>query len=177
MAGNSPLYMPGFFLVAAFTWTWSLGRPVRRLVFEWLVLASISALIAGCLASFGAARAISAFERSSGLRCIGALPGFTCAGAGAAIYTLFTWSAGIECAQLSIARRSILPMGIPVVLNIMLARIRPWTVGDFTNQWIQDVLKMKHAAILSTLAVPALSIFLLLYQLRKEGVLRRNSFS
>lgn len=136
MAGNSPLYMPRFFAVGALTWIWSLGRPMRRLVPEGLAVMSIATVIAACLAPLGAVHAVRSFEQSTGFSCAGVAPGFTFVSAVASIYTLLTWSAGIICSQLSIARRSVKPMGVPIVLNVILLRLRPWAVNDYTTQWI-----------------------------------------
>src|SRR5687767_1308759 len=43
MAGNSPIYMPGFFAVAIAMWFWSAGKSLRRTVAEGLLLVAAAA--------------------------------------------------------------------------------------------------------------------------------------
>jgi hypothetical protein len=131
-----------------------------------------AALVAALLAPLGGVVAIRAFEQSTRFICTGKPLGFSLAGATVAIYTIFTWSAGMICCQLSIAKRSIRPMTVALVLNIILAGIRPWTVNDFTTQWIQGVLQGLPVAVISLLVGVALISILILFQLRRERVLR-----
>jgi hypothetical protein len=162
MAGNSWLYLPGFFATAAFTWLWSLRRSPRTLVAEGAVLIACAAVVAGVLAPFGTSRAILSFQSATGLEVSGTPPGFTAAGTALAVYTILTWDVGVMCAQLSLLRRSISLMWVPVVMNLALARVRPWTVGDFTHQWVTDVARGHPVAIFSALAIPALATALVL---------------
>ena len=84
------------------------------------------------------------------------------------LYTLFTWSVGMISCQRSIARRSFHPMWIPIGLNIILANIRPWTVGEFTKLWIERASHANIAAIFSFVAFVILFVALILYQLCSE---------
>jgi hypothetical protein len=52
------------------------------------------------------------------------------------------------------------------VLNFVLAFVRPWTVADFTSQWIKEVLDGEPTAVISFLLVPILSAFLGWVELR-----------
>jgi hypothetical protein len=70
------------------------------------------------------------------------------------------------CCQFSIAQRSFRLMWIPIALNFVLAKVRPWTVSDFTRQWFVDVAQAKEAAVISAIAVPVLAAFLVWYQLK-----------
>lgn len=162
MAGNSWLYLPGFFATAAFTWLWSLRRSPRTLVPEGAVLLACAAVVAGVFAPFGTSRLILSFQSVTGLEVSGTPPGFTAAGTALAFYTILTWDVGVICAQRSLLRGSISLMWIPVVMNLVLARVRPWTVGDFTHQWVADVARGHPPAILSALAIPALATALVL---------------
>ncbi len=166
MAGNSFLYLPGFFAAAAFTWVWSLGRPLRRLAIEGAVLVAAASAVAALAAPFGAARCLASFEQATGLHDMGVPAGFTAQGFGVALYTIFTWDAEMICCQLSIARRSVRLMWIPIALNMVLAQVRPWTVSDFTNQWLADLVRGEVVAVISAGAVPILAVFLVLYQLK-----------
>ncbi len=168
MAGNSPLYMPGFYIAGVLVWIWSLGRPLQRILVEGFVLTAIATPIAAWLAPFGAARAISSFLQFTGLNCAGYAGCFTFASAGEALYTLFTWGAGMVCSQLSVARRSFKPLWVPLVMNIILLLMRPWAINGYTDQWIADIKQGLLPAIVSLLVAPVLFSCLVSYQLRRE---------
>lgn len=169
MAGNSPLYMPGFFAVGLLTWLWSIGRPLRALVAEWVAILAIGFVLAAVLAPLGAVHAIESFERSSGLARVAAAPGPSLASLGVSTFTLFSWTAAIFCLQLSVERRSLKPMALPVALHYILLRMRPWAINDFTTQWFGDVSRGRPVAVLSLVAVPVLVTGLVIYQLRREN--------
>jgi hypothetical protein len=175
MAGNAWLYLPGFFAAAAFTWMWALGRRLRTLVFEGIVLLAVATAAAALLAPRGTILALASFEQATGLHATSGAPGFSLRGVALAVYTIVTWDIGVLCCQRSIARRSVRPMWIPIPLNIVLANVRPWTVSDFTSQWIAGVAAGRAVAVLSASAIPLLSVFLVLHQLRNERRLRRSS--
>jgi hypothetical protein len=175
MAGNSWLYLPGFFLAAVSTWMWSLGRRLPSLAIEAVVLLTAAWAIAALLSPLGASSSLASFENAAGVHRMGAPPGFTVDGASLALYTIATWDVATICCQLSIARRSLRLMWIPIPLNIVLANVRPWTVSDFTSQWAADLADGKGAAVLSAAAVPLVAAFLVLYQLRPDGTPRPAS--
>jgi hypothetical protein len=175
MAGNSPLYLPGFFLTATFAWLWSLGRPLIRLLWEGLAILFVAFAVAALFAHAGASLAVHAFERYAGVRCQGPPPGFTLTGALAASFTVFTWCAGIISVQLSIIKRSLVPMIFPVILNVVLAIIRPWTVDDFTSQWVHEIKRLNWTALISSIVLLAVSTFLVLYLLWREGLLWKRA--
>jgi hypothetical protein len=164
MAGNSPLYMPGFFCVGIFTWLGSLGRPIRKAVPNGVALMVAALPIAALLAPKGAQYAVRSFELVSGLSCTGSIPGYSLSGIAVSLYTLVTWEAGIFCVQLSVARRSIKFIAIPFIMNVILLRLRPWAVNDYLTQWMADVLDGLPIAILSLLAVPFFTLLLLACQ-------------
>ncbi len=171
MAGNSPLYMPGFFAVGLLTWLWSIGRPLQRaLVARWAAILAVGFVLAVALAPLGAVHVIESFEQSSELTRVAAAPGPSPASLGMSTFTLFCWTAAIFCLQLSVERRSIRPMALPVVLHCLLLRMRPWAINDFATQWLGDVSRGLPVAVLSLVAVPALVTGLVLYQLRRENM-------
>jgi hypothetical protein len=181
MAGNSPIYMPGFFAVGIVTWLWSLGRPALKSIPTGLVLMAAALPIATLFAPEGAQLAVRSFESYSGFSCRGPAPGFTLVGMALSLYTLVTWSAGIFCVQLSIARRSIKPIGVPILMNLFLLRLRPWATNDYVTQWISDVLKGLPIAVFSLLAVPLFAFILVIYQRNRQAhipfpwISKRNS--
>lgn len=169
MAGNSPLYMPGFFAVGFFLWLWSVGRPLRRLAAEWTVLTAIAAVIAAVLAPLGATRAIGAFERAFGMVCVGPPPGFSLGGVALSLFTLLTWSVTLVGLQLAIGRRSLWPLVAPALLYVLMLELRPWALNDFTTQWIADLSRANPVAIVSLVAIPVLLGLLIGYQFRSAG--------
>src|ERR1700752_1928845 len=46
MAGNSPIYMPGFFAAAVALWFWSAGKSLLRIVAEGAILKNAASLCA-----------------------------------------------------------------------------------------------------------------------------------
>jgi hypothetical protein len=166
MAGNSPLYMPGFFAVGVPVWLWSIGRPLSRLAAEWAALAAAATVLAAWLAPLGAARAIQAFELAFGMTVIGPALGFSPGGVALSLFTLFTWSVTLVGLQLAIGRRSAAPLIPPAVLYVLMLELRPWALNDFTTQWIADLSRANPVAIVSLVAIPVLLGLLIRYQFR-----------
>ncbi|MBA3440877.1 MAG: hypothetical protein H0T92_13510 [Pyrinomonadaceae bacterium] len=175
MAGGWPLYMPGFFATAIATWVWSCGRPLRRLLAEGITVMALAALTAKLFAHIGTRYIIEAFEHQTNLQCEGVLLGSTVVGSGLGLYTLLTWSTVIIAGQRAVASRSVWPLWLPVVLNVVLAQIRPWTVGDFTELWGRRVLQGDGVAIISLLLVPSAAAFLVWYQLKLHHALKEQT--
>jgi hypothetical protein len=168
MAGNSPLYMPGFFAVGVITWLWSMQRSVRGMVREDSVLIALATVLGAFLAPLGTPAAIRGFERATGATCLGIAGGFTAGSASEALYTLLTWSAGVVCLRIAVSRRSFAPLALPLILNVILLIMRPWAVNGYTSQWIQDLSRGMPEAVLSVFAAPVLVTLLIMHQLRSE---------
>ena len=166
MSGNSPLYMPGFFAVAIATWFWCSKKTVLRMLSEGLILFSVAAVCAALLAPYAAARIVSDFRQQKGV----SVSQFCTAGTWIAwaqgIYSLLTWTTVIIASRWSIKLRSPKPLLIPLALNLILAFVRPWTVADFTSQWLKEALDGEPTALISFLLVPLLSAFLAWVELR-----------
>ena len=166
MAGNSWLYMPGFFAAALAGWYWALARPRWRLWFQGFALVLLADLSARLLAPTGASLVIQAFENSSGFLCHGATPTPSLKGSFIGLYTLITWCSFVIGSQRALSRRSLRPFALAVILAVALARIRPWTVGDFTELWLQALHDGNPVAIVSLLAIPVLAALLVVYQIQ-----------
>jgi hypothetical protein len=168
MAGNSWLYMPGFFAVALAGWHWARSQPMRQLWLLGLALALLADLSARLLAPSGASLVIQAFESESGVLCHGAAATPSWRGSFMGLYTLITWCSFVIGSQQALSRRSLRPLVLAVVLTVVLALIRPWTVGDFTELWLQALLDGNQVAIVSLLAIPALAALLVGYQAKEK---------
>ena len=154
MAGNSPLYMPGFFAVAVAVWLWLDGVKAvsaRRYFGALFTAAVIAALTAAASQSL----VLSAFEDATGLSAAGPVPA---AGKGAVFmgfYTLLTWTVFVVGCRLALHWRTMLPL-VPVVpMTAALAVLRPWTVDDFTNIWWHRAAAGDLVAVVSLIMVPA----------------------
>ena len=166
MSGNSLLYMPGFFAVAIASWFWCDKKSLLRMLSEGFTLLAGAALCAAVLAPYAAARIVSDFSEQTGV----SVSQFTSAGTWIAwaqgVYSLLTWTTVIIASRWSIKLRTPKPLLIPLVLNVVLAFVRPWTVADFTSQWLRQTMDGEPAAVISFLLVPTLSAFLTWVELR-----------
>ena len=168
MSGNSPLYMPGFFAVAIATWFWCSKKSLLRILSEGFTLLAVAAVCAAVLAPYAAAGIVSDFSEQEGV----SISQFSTEGTWIAwaqgVYSLLTWTTGIIASRWSIKLRSPKPLIIPLVLNLVLAFVRPWTVADFTSQWLKEALNGEPTAVISLLLVPILSAFLVWVELRRQ---------
>ena len=169
MSGNSPLYMPGFFAVAIASWFWCNKKSLLRTLSEGFTILAVAAVCAAVLAPYAAARIVSDFSEQSGVN----ISQFSTTGTWIAwvqgIYSLLTWTTVIIASRWSIKLRSPKPLLVPAVLNFVLAFVRPWTVADFTSQWLKETLDGKPTAVISFLLVPILSAFLAWVELRPKN--------
>jgi hypothetical protein len=169
MAGNSPLYMPGFFASAIAFWFWCAGRSLPRMLGEGAILISVASVCAALLAPFAAPYILADFVAQKGVSVSHASSAGTWVNFAQGVYSLLTWSTLIIAARFSIRLRSLKPLLIPLVLNLVLALVRPWTVADFTSQWMQQTLDGKTVAVISFLLVPIISAFMAWAELRSPG--------
>ena len=82
------------------------------------------------------------------------------------VYSLLTWSTFIIAARFSVTLRSLKPLLVPLVLNVVLAFVRPWTVADFTSRWMRQTLAGETTAVVSFLLVPIISGFMAWVEVR-----------
>ena len=169
MAGNSPIYMPGFFAVAIATWFWCAGKSLQRMVAEGLLLLGAAAVCATLLAPYTAPRILSDFVAQEGfdVSLAPAASGTWIAWA-QGVYSLLTWSTLIIGSRWSIKLKSFKPLLVPLILNLILAFVRPWTVADFTSQWVTQALDGEPVAVFSFLLIPLISGFMAWVELRPK---------
>lgn len=169
MAGNSPIYMPGFFAVAIAVWFWCAGRSVQRMLAEGAILIIAASVCAALLAPFAAPRVTNAFVTQVGFTVSRVTSSGTWVASAQGVYSLLTWSIGIIAVRLSIRLRSLKPLLIPLVLNLVLALVRPWTVADFTSLWVKQALEGETVAVISFLLVPIIAGFMAWAELRSRS--------
>ena len=168
MSGNSPLYMPGFFAVAIASWFWCNKKSLLRILSEGFTILAVATVCAAVLAPYAAALIVSDFSEQAGVN----ISRFSTAGTWTAwaqgIYSLLSWTTVIIASRWSIKLRSAKPLLLPLVLYFILAFVRPWTVTDFTSQWLKESLNGEPVAVISFLLVPILSAFLAWVELRPQ---------
>lgn len=160
MAGNSPLYMPGFYAVAIAVWYWCASRSLRQLLAEGFVLLGSAAVCAALLAPYAAPRILSNFVAREGVSASHASASGSWISTAQGVYSLLTWCAGVIAVRWSIKLRSLKPLLVPVALNLVLALVRPWTVADFTSLWFKQTLDGEPAAVFSFLLIPLIAGFM-----------------
>jgi hypothetical protein len=84
------------------------------------------------------------------------------------VYSLLTWSTLIIASRWSIKLKSFKPLLVPLVLNLILAFVRPWTVADFTSQWVRQALDSEPVAVFSFVLIPIISGFMAWVELRPK---------
>jgi hypothetical protein len=172
MAGNSPLYMPGFFALAVATWLWSgsRGRDIWRLVAEGGAILSLGLIVAWACAGVARGEILQALERSSGLTLAAPWPEASGRAVIQGLYTAVTWMASVAACRRALERRTLTPLLVIPPITIVLALIRPWTVDDFAALWTARVRAGSVAAIGSLVAIPLIAVVLLRATPRRQWV-------
>jgi hypothetical protein len=161
MAGNSPLYMPGFFAVAVAAWHWARSRTVRGMAARGAIVLIAAIFIARIAVLPTADRVVRLFEAIADVHHAGTIPPPSMHALVVAVYTLITWAVFVVSCQRALAHRSLRPF-LPVpLLIIALSVIRPWTVGDLTALWWMRLNNGDDVAILSFVAIFATSAHLI----------------
>ena len=168
MAGNSPIYMPGFFAAAIAMWFWCDGKNLSRMLVEGGLLMTVAALSATMLAPLAAPKILKSFVAQKEFSVSRAASSGSWVAFAQGVYSLLTWSTVIIASRLSIRMRSFKPLLVPLLLNLLLALLRPWTVADFTSRWVSQALAGDTVAVISMMLVPLISGFLAWTELRSR---------
>ena len=169
MAGNSPLYLPGFFLTAAAVWMHARGHPRAIAHAAGVAVAAIVAFgAAAALAPWGSEAVVRAFHSKIGAPAPTSIPRASLHAAMIGGYTLLTWTTFVSCARTSLVSRRVTPLLLPAALTVGLVLVRPFTADDFTRHWAVQVLAGDLVAWGSLLSVIGLATALV----RSEGTAR-----
>ena len=168
MAANSPVYMPGFFAVAIAVWFWCAHKSLLRMVAEGLVVLLVASVCAALLAPFAAPRIAAGFVAHNAFGVSQSAVAGTWISTAQGVYSLLTWSTLFIAARWSLKLRSLKPLLVPLLLNIILALVRPWTVADFTSLWARQVLEGEPVAVISFLLIPMIAGFIAWVELRSK---------
>lgn len=165
MAGNSPIFMPGFFAVAAACWFWSQRKGVRRILLEGALVMGLAVTLASALALPMHVRTVRSFLIQTGCVVSGRAPDQTAIATAQAMYTLAAWSSVVVCARMSAVGRRLLPLVVPASMNLVLPFVRPWTVDELTSYWLRQSLRGDPVALGSLAMVPLLALLLALAEM------------
>jgi len=159
MAGNSPLYLPGFFAVALAAWVFSEGAERRT---AWtFALGLLGAFVMACAAApLGTWHVLSVFHAETGATTNGPLPFASPHAMLAGIYTLLTWTTFVVGSRVALERRSLWPLLPAPVLTAGLVALRPWTVDEFATTWWIRAGQGDLVALLSGAMIPLLAGYL-----------------
>jgi hypothetical protein len=158
MAGNSPLYMPGFFALAGAAWVWSSAsrkpRTIRQLVWE-----GAGVLVGALAAAWTASHAtgtimVPVFERTAGVQVIAPWPDIPRRAILQGLCTAAAWMTVVVACRRALARRSVTPLLVIPPITIVLIMVRPWTVNDFVGLWLARAAAGEIVALGSLFAVP-----------------------
>jgi hypothetical protein len=158
MAGNSPLYLPGFFLTSAAAWMHAARtRHARQHVTDLVAATSMALLVAFVAAPWGARMVVGAFAVHQRVPVPTTIPAPSIGSLLVGLYTLFTWMVFTICARRSLVRRNPYLLLAPAVLTIILINVRPWTVNDFLGFWASQLVAGNAVAWWSLAAAFGLS--------------------
>lgn len=158
MAGNSPLYLPGFFMTAAAVWIYARGQPTAIAHAAGVAVAAVVAFgAAAALSPWGAEAVVRAFHSKMSSPAPSSIPSASLHAAMIGGYTLLTWSTFVTCARTALVRRSLSALLLPAALTVGLVLVRPFTADDFTSHWAVQVVEGDSVAWLSLLSVIGLA--------------------
>jgi hypothetical protein len=152
MAGNSWIYMPGFFAVAAAIWLHARHVPEHLGRTDRWAAGALALVAAGAAAPLGSAAVVATFGDTHGGRLsatLATMPYPSPAGTFNGIYTLLTWSVFVLACRASLVQSTVRPFAAPGVLTVGLVMLRPWTVDDFVDHWARGVGTGDVPALLS----------------------------
>jgi hypothetical protein len=177
MAGNSPLYMPGFFALAIAAWCWaesSRTSALRTIVEGGLLLAG-GCVVGRLCAGLATASVVAACARMTGLTVVDAWPAPPARAAAQGLYTAATWMVFVVACRRALARRSIAPLACVPPMAALLACVRPWTADDFVALWIVRATAGDVVALGSAAAIPLLAASLVLSEWSPQWVQTQRS--
>ena len=161
MAGNSPLYMPGFFAVAAAAWWWSHAKRASRMWAEGSAVVCCSLTVATMIVMAVDDRVVASFEQRFTLQHEGAVPFPSMWAAGVSAYTLATWTTFVVTCRQALARRAWRSLWPVPPMTLGLIAIRTWTLDDVQTIWFERLLNGNPAALVSSAVIPLLAIWML----------------
>jgi len=159
MAGNSPIYMPGFFALAAAAWYWTQAQSLPRLVVQGLLALGAGGCIACLAAPIGEAAATAAFERTFGVNAARITSPVWQAGLVGA-YTAACWTVFVVASKKALVQRSFRPFAVVPIPYVALVLTRTWSVNGLLATWCLRAADSDPIAVGSLVAIPVLTAIL-----------------
>lgn len=156
MAGNSWIYMPGFFVTAAAAWLHARHAPRTVAAAERIGAGFVAFAVAYAGAVVGSTVVVQAFGAAHTGGFVTAAPLPSAGGAFNGVYTLVTWLVFVLACREALLRGTFRPFLPVTILTAGLAAIRPWTVDDFTDHWAAGIRSADAPALASLALVFAL---------------------
>lgn len=169
MTGDSPLYLPGFFLLSATTWVWANDQSVRALLREAIPTLAVATIIGIVLGPIGTSHLVGEFVAREAVTCtqtttteVSAWRLFL------GLFTLTSWSvviAGINHALgHAVARRGWRVLRIPAAFAATALALRPPTRWPVI--WAKHLAAGEIVAIASIVFIPIVALLLMRWRLR-----------
>jgi hypothetical protein len=156
MAGNSPIYMPGFFALAGAAWYWTRTQSLSRLLVDGVLALAAGSCIAWLAAPIGEAMATAAFEKTSNLTVAKTHSPVWLAGLIGA-YTAVCWTVFVVASKKALVLRTFRPFAIVPLPYVALVFARPWSVNGLLGVWGARAADGDPIALGSLVAIPLLT--------------------
>lgn len=159
MTGDSPLYLPGFFMLAATTWLWANDQPVRRLIREALPILGLATMVGIAFAPVGTEHLVQAFEARAAAVCTQATTTelslwrlFLC------LFTMTSWSTLIAGVNHAVTRRGWRILRVPAAFAATAIALRPPT--RWPVLWVRHIAAGDLVAVGSIIFIPLVIVML-----------------
>lgn len=169
------LYMPGFCATAVAVWFWVYGLTWQKMIAEFAMTILLAVIAALLLSPYSTGFVVASFQLQTGLRCNGSVSLVAPRVIGQGLFTLLNWGSFIAVCQICLVKKTLRPLLLPAVLSVILLFIRPFTVGDFTSFWWQQIRQGDVVAIFSAALIPILSALFLWILPSAKADLQRKS--
>lgn len=156
MAGNSPIYMPGFFALAAAAWYWTRTQSLSRLLIDGVLALAAGSCVAWLAAPIGEAAATAAFAKTSAVNVPWTHSPVWHAGLIGA-YTAACWTVFVVASKKALVLRTFRPFAVVPLPYVALVFARPWTVNGLLGVWGARAADGDPIALGSVVAIPVLT--------------------
>ena len=165
MTGDSPLYLPGFFLLSATTWLWANDRPVRRLLREGLPVLAIATVIGIVLAPIGTQHLVGEFQAREAVACTRVTTtDLSLWRLFLGLFTLASWSVVIAGINHAVGKRGWRILRVPAAFAATAIALRPPTRWPVI--WVQHIAAGNGIAIASVVLIPCVAFVLMRWRIR-----------
>jgi len=156
MAGNSPIYMPGFFALAAAVWYWTRAQSTPHLLVQGLLALAAGTVVAWLAAPIGEVAATAAFEKTF-RGSVASTPSSVWHAGLVGAYTAACWTVFVVASKKALVLRTFRPFAVVPLPYIALVFARPWSVNGLLSVWGARAGDGDPIALGSFVAIPVLT--------------------